>query len=84
MFWSNRQHIRYYWCFHNQSVHGTLCCYSFQGGYSDVRRKEKQHGCEQGNAQRNNREHISVIIGIPDYQLYSETTFCEHKPSGQF
>jgi hypothetical protein len=27
---------------------------------------------------------ILVIIGIPDYQLYSETTLFENKPSGQF
>lgn len=27
-------------------------------------------------------EHMSVIIGIPDYQLYTETTFCEHMTTG--
>lgn len=82
MFWSTRQHIKYYWCFHNLSQHGTIYCYSFQVGYSDARRKEKEHGCEQGNAQRNNSEHMSVIIGILDYQLYTETTFCEHMTTG--
>lgn len=59
--------------------------YSFQGRYSNVRREEKNDmfvNREMHSTVKMNMSQSLLVLLI--INCYSETTFCEHMPSGKF